>query len=341
MTRRMLASMLATAAMLGATVSSASAGTVLDDIMKRDLFRCGVHVGKAGFAKPDNNGTWVGFDIDYCKAFAVALFNDAGKIEYVPTTGSSRFVALQNREIDLLSRSATWTLSRDAGLGLAWGPTTFYDGQGFMVAKSLGVKSATELNGASICISQGTTGELGVADYFRQNGWTYQPIVAESKDELFNSFLAGRCDAITDDKSTLAAMAMNSAPNPDDFDILSETISKEPLGPAVRQGDDEWFNIMRWVVFATIEAEELGITSKNIDSFKDSKMPRVKRLLGAQEGVGKNLKLRESWAYDVIKAVGNYSEIYDRHFVKELHLKRDKLNELWTKGGLLYSPPFH
>ena len=281
MTKRVLISMLATATVLGAAMSTASAGPVLDDIMKRDVFRCGVHVGKAGFAKPDNSGTWVGFDIDYCKAFAIAVFNDASKIEYVPTTGSSRFVALQNREVDLLSRSATWTLSRDAGLGLAWGPTTFYDGQGFMVAKSLGVKSATELNGASICISQGTTGELGVADYFRQHGWTYQPIVAESKDELFNSFLAGRCDAITDDKSTLAAMAMNSAPNPDDFDILPETISKEPLGPAVRQGDDEWFNIMRWVVFATIEAEELGITSKNIDSFKDSKMPRVKRLLGA------------------------------------------------------------
>ena len=341
MKKRVLVSMLAVATVLGTTAGTASAGQVLDDIMDRGILRCGVHVGKAGFAKPDNDGTWVGFDIDYCKAFAIAIFNDADKIEYVPTTGSSRFVALQNREIDVLSRGATWTLSRDAGLGLAWGPTSFYDGQGFMVAKSLGVESVSELSGASICISQGTTGELGVADYFRANGWSYQPIVAESKDELFNSFLAGRCDAITDDKSTLAAMAMNSAPNPDDFSILPETISKEPLGPAVRQGDDEWFNIMRWVVFATIEAEELGITSQNIDTFKDSRIPRIKRLLGLQDGVGKNLKLRESWAYEVIKSVGNYGEIYDRHFVKELHLKRDKLNQLWTNGGLLYSPPFH
>jgi general L-amino acid transport system substrate-binding protein len=331
--------------LVGSTLLASTAvgttGEVLNDLNKRGVLRCGVSTGKIGFSKPDNAGKWTGFDVDFCKAFAVALFNNPNKVEYVPTTGANRFVALQNREIDLLSRSATWTLSRDGGLGLAWGPTTFYDGQGFMVSKKLGVKSAKELNGASMCISQGTTGELGASDYFRANGWKYEPIVSDAKDDLFNSFLAGRCDVITDDKSTLASMAINSAPNPDDFDILPETISKEPLGPSVRQGDPEWFNIMRWTVFAVIQAEELGITSKNIDTFKTSTKPEVKRLLGLQEGVGKNLGLRESWAYDVIKTMGNYGEIYDRHFTSTLHLKRDKLNQLWTNGGMLYSPPFN
>jgi general L-amino acid transport system substrate-binding protein len=258
----------------------------------------------------------------------------------VPLTAQQRFTALQSGEVDLLSNNTTDTLQRDTALGLNFAPVVFYDGQGFMVPKKLGIKSAKELNGSSICVQQGTTSELNVADYFRSNKIEYKPVVIEKIDEIEAAFYSGRCDVYTGDASGLNANRLSRAPNPDDYVILPERISKEPLAPVVRHGDDEWNDIVRWVVYALFEAEEKGITSKNVDDMLKSDDPNIKRMLGVTPGAGKALGLDEKWAYNAIKLVGNYGEIFDRTLGKDTELKFDRgLNNLWTKGGLLYAMP--
>jgi general L-amino acid transport system substrate-binding protein len=269
------------------------------------------------------------------------VLGDPKKVKYVPLTAQQRFTALQSGEIDMLARNTTDTLSRDTQLGLNFAPTTYYDGQGFLVSKKLGVKSAKELNGATICVQPGTTTELNLADYFRANKMDFKPVVIEKLEEVENTFFSGRCDAFTDDSTSLAGTRATKAQNPDDYVILPERISKEPLAPAVRQGDEEWNDIVRWVVYALIEAEERGVTQKNVDQMLESDDPTIKRLLGTTPGMGKALGLDEKWAYNAIKQVGNYGEIFERNVGKNSPLKLDRgLNNLWTKGGLMYAMPF-
>lgn len=317
---------------------SINAGT-LDKVKKNGKVRCGVTQGVAGFSSPDSKGNWSGLEVDICKAVAAAALGDANKVQYIALSAQSRFTALQSGEVDILSRVTTWTLSRDTSLGLNFAPTTFYDGQGFMVRKKDGIKSVKDLNGASVCTQQGTTTELNVADYFRANRLKMKPVVFESNDEVTQAFLKGRCDAFTNDASGLVA-ERSKTKNPDDYVILPEIISKEPLGPAVRHGDDNWFDIVSWSVFALITAEEMGIESKNVDSFLKSKDPNIKRFLGVTPGNGKGLNLDEKWAYNIIKQVGNYSEIFEKHVGKNSPLKLERgQNALWSNGGLMYAPP--
>jgi general L-amino acid transport system substrate-binding protein len=258
----------------------------------------------------------------------------------VPLTAQQRFTALQSGEVDLLSNNTTDTLQRDTALGLNFAPVVFYDGQGFLVPKKLGVKGAKELNGATICVQPGTTTELNLADYFRANKLEYKPVVIEKLDEVENAFYSGRCDVFTGDASALNANRLSRAPNPDDYVILPERISKEPLAPVVRHGDEEWNDIVRWVVYALFEAEEKGVTSKNADEMLKSDDPTIKRMLGVTPGAGKSLGLDEKWAYNVVKMVGNYGEIFDRNLGKDTELKFERgLNNLWTKGGLIYAMP--
>jgi general L-amino acid transport system substrate-binding protein len=326
---------------LGLALSSAAqAGPTFDKIKQAGQIVCGVNTGLAGFAQPDNQGRYTGLDVDICKAIAAAVFGDAGKVKYVPLTAQQRFTALQSGEVDLLSRNTTWTLLRDTDLGLNFTVVVFYDGQGFMVAKKLGVKSAKELNGATVCVQPGTTTELNLADYFRANKMQFKPVVIEKLDEVENAFFSGRCDAYTTDRSGLAATRAARAPNPDDYVILPEIISKEPLAPAVRQGDDQWNDVVRWVIYALFEAEEKGITSKNVDEMTKSEDPTVKRLLGVTAGMGKALGLDDKWALNAVKAVGNYGEIFERNVGEGSPLKLDRgPNNLWTQGGLMYAMP--
>jgi general L-amino acid transport system substrate-binding protein len=319
---------------------SAQAGPTFDKVKQAGQVVCGVNTGLAGFAQPDNQGHYTGLDVDICRALAAALFGDATKVKYVPLTAQQRFTALQSGEVDVLSRNTTWTLQRDTDLGLNFTAVVYYDGQGFMVAKKLGVKSAKELNGATICVQPGTTTELNLADYFRANKIEFKPVVIEKLDEVESAFFSGRCDAYTTDRSGLAATRAGRASNPDDYVILPEVISKEPLSPAVRQGDDQWNDLVRWVIFALIQAEESGITSKNVDDMLKSDDPNVKRLLGVTPGAGKSLGIDEKWAYNAIKQVGNYGEIFERNVGQGSPLKLDRgLNNLWTKGGLMYAMP--
>ncbi|HZB91647.1 MAG TPA: amino acid ABC transporter substrate-binding protein [Stellaceae bacterium] len=321
--------------------SAAEAGPTLDAVKSRGMVVCAVNTGLAGFAMPDRQGNYQGLDADTCRAIAAAVLGDAKKAKFVPATAQQRFTLLQTGEVDVLTRNTTWTLLREAENGLVFAPVTYYDGQGFMVAKKLGVKSAKELNGATICVQPGTTTELNLADYFRTNHMTFKPLVIEKLDEVENAFFSGRCDAYTTDRSGLAGTRAAKAPNPDDYVILPEVISKEPLAPAVRHGDDEWFDIVRWTVFAMIEAEEKGITSANVDEMKKSDDPEVQRMLGVAPGMGKALHLNEDWAYQVIKQVGNYGEVFERNVGPKSPLKLERgLNQLWTKGGLMYSMPF-
>jgi general L-amino acid transport system substrate-binding protein len=318
----------------------AQAGPTFDKVTQAGTLTCGVNPGLAGFGQPDSQGRYTGLDIDICKALAAALFGDVEKVRYVPLTAQQRFTALQSGEVDILSRNTTWTLQRDTELGLNFGPVVFYDGQGFMVPTSLGVKSAKELDGATICVQPGTTTELNLADYFRANNMTFKPLVIEKLDEVVAAYLSGRCDVYTTDRSGLAATRISRAPNPDEQLILPEVISKEPLAPAVRQGDDQWANLVRWVVFALIDAEEKGITSTNVDEMLNSEDPEIKRLLGTTPGMGKALGVDEKWAYNAIKLVGNYGEIFDRNVGKDSPLKLDRgINDLWTRGGILYAAP--
>ncbi|MCB1993404.1 MAG: amino acid ABC transporter substrate-binding protein, partial [Geminicoccaceae bacterium] len=323
-----------------ALASQAEAGATLDAVKSRDMLRCGVNTGLAGFSLPDSQGNWTGLDVDYCRAVAAAVLGDASKVEYVPLNAQQRFTALQSGEVDILPRNTTWTLTRDASLGLHFAGVNFYDGQGFMVPADLGVQSALELDGAEICVQPGTTTELNLADYFRANNMDFSAVVIEGFEQSLETFFSGRCQAYTTDKSGLAAIIANDAPNPDDYVILPETISKEPLGPAVRRGDDEWFAIAKWVLFAAIQAEESGVSSANVDEMMESTDPNVQRLLGVSDQLGEKLTIANDWAYQVIKQVGNYGEMYDRNVGPETPLKLERgQNALWTKGGLMYAPP--
>ena len=323
------------AAGLSATV--ASAGT-LDDVKARGYLQCGVTTGLVGFAAPDANGEWHGFDADFCRAVAAAIFGDPNKVKFTPTTGKTRFTALASGEVDMLARNTTWTFTRDVDLKFTFAGVNYYDGQGFMVRKDLGVSSAKELNGATVCIQTGTTTELNLADYFRSNGMEYEPVPIETNAEARQQFLAGACDVYTTDRSGLAATRATFE-NPDDYVILPETISKEPLGPLSRHGDEQWSDLIRWTLNALISAEELGITSANIDELrKGTNNPEINRILGTEGNLGAMLGLDKDWAYNAIKAVGNYGELFDK-YLKPIGLDRG-LNAQWKNGGLIYSPPF-
>ena len=318
-------------------VAGAAHAATLDDIKKAGALKCGVSQGLPGFSNPDDKGSWTGIDVDYCKALAAAVLGDANKVKYVPLSAKVRFTALQSGEIDVLSRNTTWTFTRDTNLGIDFVGVLYYDGQGFMVRKKLGVKSALELSGAAVCTNTGTTTELNLADYFKSNGMKYKVVAFESSNEVIAAYDAGRCDVHTTDRSGLAAQRTKTK-NPAEHMVLPETISKEPLGPAVRQGDDQFANLARWVLNALIIAEELGVSSKNVDQMASSKNPEVQRMLGVTGKYGEYIGLDAKWAARAIKAVGNYSEMYDRN-VTPLGLARG-VNKLWNKGGILYAPPF-
>jgi general L-amino acid transport system substrate-binding protein len=318
-------------------LGTATAQSTLDSVRARGFLNCGTNTGLAGFSQPDSKGVWRGIDVDLCRAVAAAVFGDAGKVRYTPATTQQRFTSLQSGEVDVLSRNTTWTLSRDASLGFNFAGINFYDGQGFMVPKKLNVKSAKQLNGATICVLPGTTTELNLADYFRANRMTFKPVVIEKLEELQNAYFAGRCDAYTTDISGLVSIRGSRATNPAEHVILPEVISKEPLGPLVRHGDDRWFDIVKWSLFAMIEAEEMNLTSKNIDEAAASKDPAVQRFIGANGDLGKMLGLDNRWAFNIVKQVGNYGESFDAN-LKPLGFERGQ-NALWKNGGLMYSPP--
>jgi general L-amino acid transport system substrate-binding protein len=319
----------------------AFAESTLDQIKQRGQLHCGVGEGFPGFFAPDEKGVWHGLDIDLCRSLSVAIFGSPDKVQYLPATPAARFAQLRSGQVDLLSRSVTWNFSRQNSLSIDFPAVTFYDGQGFMVRKDLGVHSASGLGGASICVQSGTDSETNLADYFGQHGMQYKPVVFEKVDELLAAFQQNRCDAFTTDRSTLAARLIRMS-NPSDYVILPDVISKAPNGPAVRRGDDAWANIVRWTVYAWLEAEELHINSANVEKMRaESAAPEVKRLLGVQGDFGKMLGLPDDWAYQIIRQIGNYGEIYDRNVASNLHLARKgTLNAQWRDGGLMYAPPF-
>ena len=323
--------------------TAAMAGKDLDAIKARGSLVCGSMPGTAGFGMADSQGKWVGLDIDVCRAVAAAIFGDAEKVKYVPLTSQQRFTALQSGEVDILSNNTTATLTRDTALGLNFTNVTYYDGQGFLVNKKLGVKSAKELNGATVCVQPGTTTELNLADYFRANKMSFKPVVIEKVEEVRAAFFSGRCDVYTNDSSSLYSTRASNVPppgKPEDYIVLPEIISKEPLAPAVRHGDDQFADIVRWSQRAMIETEEYGIDSKNVDDMLKSENPTIKRILGVTPGMGKALGVEEKWAYDIVKQVGNYGESFERNVGQGSPLKIDRgLNNLWTKGGLQYAAP--
>jgi len=325
------------AALLCLASGSVLAQSTLEAVQKKGFVQCGVNTGLAGFSHPDSQGVWKGLDVDLCRAVAAAVFGDASKVRYTPLTAQQRFTALQSGEIDVLSRNTTWTMSRDTSLGLNFVGVSFYDGQGFMVPSKLKVKSAKQLNGATICVQPGTTTELNLSDYFRANNMKFKPVVIETLPEVLNAYFSGRCDVFTTDVSGLVSTRGSRAPKPADHVILPEVISKEPLGPVVRQGDERWFDIVKWTLFAMIEAEEMSLTSKNIDQQASSKDPAVQRFTGATGDFGKMLGLDNRWALNIVKQVGNYGESFEAN-LKPLGFDRG-LNQLWIKGGILYAPP--
>ncbi len=324
----------------------AANATTLDDVKAKGFVQCGVSQGLIGFSQPDDQNNWTGLDVDFCKAVAAAVLGDATKVKYSPLSAKERFTALQSGAIDMLSRNSTWTMSRDTSLGLLFAGVTYYDGQGFMVPTKLGVKSALELNGASVCTQTGTTTELNLADYFKTNKMEYKIVAFEKNEEVLKAYQEGRCDVFTTDQSGLYAEILKF-PTPADHVVLPEIISKEPLGPVVRQGDDQWLSIVKWTYYATLTAEELGVTSANVDAMKTSENPEIQRLLSTKvkgaDGVeadndfGKGLGLGPDWAYNIVKQVGNYAEIFDRNLA-QLKIARGK-NALWNAGGLQYAPP--
>jgi general L-amino acid transport system substrate-binding protein len=316
---------------------AAQAQSTLDAVQKKGFVQCGVNTGLAGFSQPDSKGVWKGIDVDVCRAIAAAVFGDASKVRYTPLTAQQRFTALQSGEVDVLSRNTTWTVTRDTSLGLNFVGVNYYDGQGFMVPKKLNVKSAKQLNGATVCVQPGTTTELNLSDYFRANRMTFKPVVIEKLEEVLNAYFSGRCDVFTTDVSGLVSTRGSRAPNPADHVILPEVISKEPLGPAVRHGDDKWFDVVKWSMFAMLEAEEMGISSKNIEQQLASKDPGVQRFVGATGDIGKMLGLDNRWAFNIVKQVGHYGESFDAN-LKPLGFERG-LNALWKDGGLMYAPP--
>lgn len=316
----------------------AMAGT-LDDVKARGYIKAGVNGGVFGFSMPDDKGEWKGLDVDTAKAIAAAVFGDASKVKFSALTAVQRLPALQSKEIDVLCRNTTQTLTRETKSGLNFAQVNYYDGQGFLVPKALGVKSAKQLDGATVCVLPGTTTEMNAADYFRANNMKWNPVVIENTAELNKAFFAGRCDTLTSDMSQLAAQR-SVAPNPSDYELLPEVISKEPLAPVVRHGDDQWFDIVNWTMMALIQAEEFGITSKNIDQMMDSGNPGIQRFLGVTPGMGEQLGLDDKWAYNIVKQVGNYGEIYDRNVGPDTPLGLPRgLNALWTDGGLMYASP--
>jgi general L-amino acid transport system substrate-binding protein len=318
----------------------AGAGETLDAVKARGFLTVGVNSSLFGFSMPDEKGVWRGLDVDTARAISTAIFGNPDKVKYITLTTQTRFTALQSKEVDVLCRNATRTLTRETELGLNFVTANYYDGQGFMVPGKLGVKSAKELDGATVCVLPGTTTEQNVTDYFRATKMTMKPVVIEQTTELNKAFFAGRCDCITSDASQLAAIRA-VAPNPDDYLILPEIISKEPLSPAVRHGDDQWRDIVDFAVLAMISAEDMGITSKNVDDMLKSDDPNVKRFLGVIPGNGKALGLDEKWAYNIVKLVGNYGEVYERNVGQNTALKLPRgLNAQWKDGGLMYSPPF-
>lgn len=324
------------AVLLGATASNAA---TLDDVKKKGYIQCGVTGGVAGFSAPDANNNWSGLEVDYCRALSAAIFDDPDKVRYTPLTSTERFAALSSGEIDVLSRTTTWTMSRDTTLGIAFAGVMFYDGQGFMVRKADKIASAKDLSGASICIESGTTTELNAADYFSANKLEYKPIVFVDQDEVVKAFQDGRCDVYTTDASALAAERSKFSA-PDDYVILPEIISKEPLGPSVRVGDDGWFKLARWTYYALVEAEELGVSKANVEEEKKSDDPGVKRLLGVEGDFGTPLGLDKEWAYRIIKHVGNYAEIYETHVGPKTPIGLERgINALWKDGGIQYSMP--
>ena len=319
--------------------SIAQAGPILDTIKKNGFIKCGVSDGLPGFSFADEKGHFSGIDVDVCRGIAAAVFGDSTKVRFAPLTARDRFIALQSGKIDVLSRNTTWTSSRDSALGVNFTGVTYYDGQGFLVNRKLGVKSARELDGATVCMRAGTTTELNLSDYFRANQMKFTPLTHEKSDESARALESGGCDVLTSDQSQLYALRIKLA-KPDEYVVLPEVISKEPLGPAVRHGDDDWFKIVRWTLFAMINAEELGVNSRNVEDMKKSVNPDVKRLLGVEGDVGKDFGLANDWIATVIKQVGNYGEIFDRTVGKDSPLKIERgLNALWTQGGLQYAPP--
>ena len=334
-----LATALAFATVLVFGMQAASAQT-LTTIKNRGELICGANGTLAGFGLPDPQGNWTGFDVDFCRAIAAAIFNDPTKVKFVPLTAKDRFTALQSGEIDVLSRNTTWTLSRDTSLGLDFVAVTYYDGQGFMVRKALKVNSALELNGAAVCVQQGTTSELNLADYFRANQMQLKTVTFATGDEARKAYESGRCDAYTTDSSGLYGERQKLAV-PGDHIVLPEIISKEPLTPAVRHGDSQWTDIVRWTHFAMVDAEELGVTKANVDEKLKSDDPETRRMLGAEGQYGEALGLTNDWVYRIVKHVGNYGEVFERNIGQGSPLKIVRgLNALWTKGGLQYGPPF-
>lgn len=316
----------------------ATAGT-LEDVKKRGTLACGVSTGLAGFSQKDEKGEWSGLDVDVCKAVAAAVLGDASKVQYKPLTAKERFTALQSGEVDVLPRNTTWTHTRDTSLGLNFAGVNYYDGQGFMVSKKLGVKSAKELDGAAACIQAGTTTELNLADYFRANGMKYTAVTFDTSDQTRAGFESGRCDVLTSDQSQLYAIRIGLK-DPESAMVLPEVISKEPLGPVVRQGDDEWFNIVKWSLIALVEAEFLGITSANAKDLMANGSPEQKRLLGSEGDAGDKMGVSADWAYNIVSQVGNYGESFERNVGSGSPLKIARgINEQWNKGGLMYSPP--
>ena len=328
------------AAALAAFTAPAHAGKTLDSIKSRGQLACGVSTGVIGFSAADSQGQWRGLDVDVCRAIAAAVLGDANKVRWVPLSSQQRFTALQSGEVDILSRNTTWSLTRDTALGLHFTAVTYYDGQGFLVSKKTRVTSAKQLKGAEICVQSGTTTEKNLSDYFRTQGIKVKPVVFDKFEASIKAFFSGRCQAYTTDASALAFIRAKEAPNPDDYVVLPEIISKEPLGPAVRRGDDEWFAIVKWTINALIEAEELGITQGKVDALKGSADPSVQRFLGVGEDLGKSLGLDREWAARAVKAVGNYGEIFNRNVGADSPLKLPRgLNAQWNKGGILYSLP--
>jgi general L-amino acid transport system substrate-binding protein len=318
--------------------TAANAGTV-DDVKRKGHVQCGVSQGLPGFSNPDKKGNWTGIDVDVCRALGAAVLGSADKVKYTPLSAKERFTALQSGEVDVLSRNTTWTLVRDTALGLNFAGVNYYDGQGFMVRKDLGVKSAKELAGASVCVNIGTTTELNMADFFRGNKMEYKPVVFEKADEVVAAYDSGRCDVYTTDQSAFAAQRLKLK-DPNAHMVLPEVISKEPLGPVVRHGDDNWLDIVKWTLYAMLQAEEFGIDSKNVDSMKNSDNPGIKRLLGTEGDMGKNLGLDKEWAYRVIKQVGNYGQSFEAHVGPNTPLELQRgVNALWNKGGLMYPMP--
>lgn len=321
----------------------ASAGflhaATLDDIKARGAILCGVSGGLAGFSQPDDKGTWTGLDVDFCRALAAAVFNDATKVKFLPLTAKDRFTALQSREVDVLSRNTTWTSSRDTSLGLNFAGVVYYDAQGFMVRKAAKVSSALELSNTTVCVQSGTTTQLNLGDYFRSNNMKYEAVVFTTADEVIKAYESGRCDVFTTDVSQIYAERLKLT-KPDEHMILPELISKEPLGPVVRHGDDQWFDIVKWTLFAMINAEEYDINQKTLDQRLKSDRPDVKRLLGIEGNYGEQLGLTNDWVVRIVRHVGNYAEIFDRNVGENSRLKIDRgLNKLWNKGGIQYAPP--